>query len=373
MDRGMKRESSDSPGEVRRVEEKIDANAQFRSRPTGKVTSRDVARIAGVSQSAVSRAFSPGASVSPKTIEKVMQVADSLGYRPNIIARSLITGRSRIIGMIVAYLGNPFYSAALENLSQVLQAKGYHVLVFMAYNTAEELDRVVHDLLGYQVDGIIAASVSLSNSLADRCREAGIPLVLFNRHQGRRGPTAVTSNNYDGAKQIARYLASAGCRRIAHIAGWGESSTGSERLAGFRDGLAESDLELQDCLDGRWNRNIAAEAARSLFSSRVNRPDGIFVGNDHMAFAVMDVLRYELCLRVPEDVSVIGYDDVPQAGWKAYDLTTFCPPINEMVDLAVNILLARMENSSMEPKQFSVPGHLVVRQSAKIPGNSSHA
>ena len=339
---------------------------------SGRVTSHDVARLAGVSQSAVSRAFSPGASVSPKTLEKIMQVADSLGYRPNVIARSLITGRSRIIGMVVAYLGNSFYSAALENISQVLQSKGYHVLVFMAYNTAEELDRVFNDLIDYQVDGIIAASVSLSNTLSERCSAAGIPIVLFNRHQGKQGPTAVTSNNYEGAKQIARFLASSGCRRIAHIAGWSESSTGCDREAGFRDGLAEAGLELHARIDGRWNRNIAAEAARSLFSPDSGRPDGVFVGNDHMAFAVMDVLCHELGLRVPEDVSVIGFDDAPQAGWKAYDLTTYRQPIDEMVDLTVNVLLARIENPAAETMQFAIPGHLVVRRSAKIPGGATH-
>ncbi|MCY4462977.1 MAG: LacI family DNA-binding transcriptional regulator [Albidovulum sp.] len=339
---------------------------------SGRVTSHDVARLAGVSQSAVSRAFSPGASVSPKTLEKIKRVAESLNYRPNVIARSLITGRSRVIGLVVAYLGNSFYSEALENLSQVLQKKGYHVLIFMAYNTDEELDRVVHDLLDHQVDGIIAASVSLSNSLSERCGAAGIPLVLFNRHQGEHGPTAVTSDNYDGAKQVARFMARAGCRKIAHIAGWSESSTGCEREAGFRDGLAELGIELKGCIDGAWNRRIAAEAARSLFSDPGDRPDGVFVGNDHMAFAVMDVLRYELGLRIPEDVSVVGFDDAPQAAWKSYDLTTFRQPIGAMVDLAVEALLERIDNNALEKRHFAIPGRLVVRNSAKSPGSPAN-
>ena len=372
MDRRMTREDSKSLDRNSRVEGSDEPNAHSGSGPFARVTSHDVARLAGVSQSAVSRAFSPGASVSPKTLEKVMQVADSLGYRPNVLARSLITGRSRIIGMVVAYLGNSFYSMALERISHVLQAKGYHVLVFMASNAAEELDRVVNALLDYQVDGIIAASVSMSNSLSDRCSAAGIPLVLFNRHQGKRGPTAITSDNYNGAKRIARFMAYSGCRRIAHIAGWSESSTGFDREAGFRDGLVEAGLELHDRIDGRWNRNIAAAAARSIFSAPAGRPDGVFVGNDHMAFAVMDVIRYELGLRVPEDVSVVGFDDAPQAGWKAYDLTTYRQPIDEMVDLTVNILLARIENSHSETTQFAIPGHLVVRRSAKIPGSGNH-
>jgi len=125
-----------------------------------RVTALDVAKIAGVSQSAVSRVFTPGASASAKTVEKVRKAAGELGYRPNILARSLITGKSRIIGLVVAYLNNQFYPEALEKLSKAFQERGYHVMVFMASNKDANLDRVLDEILDYQVDGIVAASVS---------------------------------------------------------------------------------------------------------------------------------------------------------------------------------------------------------------------
>eukprot|EP01036_Dinobryon_divergens_P000291 gene291-346_t len=147
---------------------------------TEKVTSAEVARLAGVSQSAVSRVFTPGASVSAKTMEKVRAAAEELGYRPNVLARSLITGRTRIIGLVVAYLENQFYPMALELLSRALQARGYHILVFMAENSTERVAQVMSELLDYQVDGIITASVAMSNDLTTRCDGAGIPVVMFN-------------------------------------------------------------------------------------------------------------------------------------------------------------------------------------------------
>jgi DNA-binding LacI/PurR family transcriptional regulator len=141
-----------------------------------KVTATDVARRAGVSQSAVSRVFTPGASVSPAMAERVRAVAEELGYRPNVLARSLITGRTRIVGLVVGYLENPFYPEVLEALSAALEALGYHILVFHAAGGEgeEDVERIVGELMDYQVDGLVTASVHLSDRLVARCRAAGL-------------------------------------------------------------------------------------------------------------------------------------------------------------------------------------------------------
>ena len=165
-----------------------------------KVTSAEVAARAGVSQSAVSRVFTPGASASAKTVEKVRTAAAELGYRPNVLARAMVSGRSRIIGLVVAYLENQFYPVALELLSNALQAKGYHILIFTAPNSTDGIDSVLQDLMDYQVDGIVAASVSMSSDLAARARSAGIPVVLFNRGQDGEGFSNVTSDNVLGGQ-----------------------------------------------------------------------------------------------------------------------------------------------------------------------------
>lgn len=336
-----------------------------------KVTSIEVAKMAGVSQSAVSRVFTPGASVSPKMAEKVLKAAHELGYRPNVLARSLITGRSRIIGLVVAYLENQFYPDALEKLSNALQAHGYHILVFMVSNEDDGVDKVMGELLDYQVDGIITASVGMSNDLAARCAAAGVPVVLFNRGQDDERLNQVTSNNVEGGRKIAEFLVAGDHKRIAHIAGWSGSSTGRDRKAGFVAGLKQAGMDVIASIDGMYRREAAAEATRELFSGP-EKPDAIFVGNDHMAFAVMDVLRFELKLDVPGDVSVVGYDDVPLASWPAYNLTTLRQPSNRMVEATVKTLLDWIEEGSSDVQKIKIDGPLMIRGSARIPEGWPH-
>ena len=263
-----------------------------------KVTSLQVAKAAGVSQSAVSRVFTPGASASSKTIEKVRRAANELGYRPNVLARSLMTGKSRLIGLVVAYLNNQFYPDVMEKISKGLQAEGYHVLVFMVEQTANNTDDVLEKILDYQADGIILASVAMSSELASRCRAEGVPVVLFNRTQDNAMLSSITSDNVAGGRKVAEHLIEQGYQRIAYIAGWDGASTQRDREAGFCEGLAAAGHKLFAREEGNFHFEQAKLAARQMFPVD-ERPDAVFVCNDHMAFAVMDVLRDELGLRIP--------------------------------------------------------------------------
>ena len=330
-----------------------------------KVTATDVARLAGVSQSAVSRVFTPGASASPKTAAKVRAAAEQLGYRPDPLARAMITGRTRIIGLVVAYLENQFYPLALERLSRALQERGYHILVFMAENSTEKVAEVVQELIDYRVDGIITASVSMSNDLTARLLALGIPVVNFNRGQDDPRLIDITSDNIAGGRQATEFLIAGGHRRIAHIMGWQGSSTGRDRAEGFRQAMAAAGLAPVAMVDGMYNRDTAAAVARDL-CSRADRPDAIFVGNDHMALAVMDELRFGLGLRIPEDVSIIGYDDVPIAAWPSYALTTIRQPVNRMVAATVEAILGRIDGTN-SPEKIRIDGPLMVRRSARLP------
>jgi len=330
-----------------------------------KITSVEVAKLAGVSQSAVSRVFTPGASVSKKTKEKVHSAAAELGYRPNVLARSLITGRSRIIGLVVAYLDNYFYPEAVELLSNALQKKGYHVLVFMASKTAGNIDHVFEEMLDYQVDGVIAASVALSSDLAARCNAAGVPVVLFNRAQDDERLSAVTSDNIDGGQKVAKFLIAGGHKRLGYIAGWEGASTQRDREVGFIEEMKKHGRSLFARELGNFNTGEARKAARKMFTAK-EIPDAVFVANDHMAFIAMDVIRFELGLKIPEQVSVVGYDDVPVASWPAYDLTTVRQAANQMVAETVSFLLECVEDRKTNPRQIQIKGPLIVRGSAKI-------
>lgn len=332
------------------------------AKPT--VTSADVARAAKVSQSAVSRTFTRGASVSPDTRRKVLQAADELGYRPNALARSLISGRSGIIGLLVAYLDNQFYPVVIEKLSRALQDRGFRVLLFMT--DQGDQDAVVREILQYQVEGVVMASAHLSSKLAQQCADNGIPVVLFNRYIATSPANSVTSDNLEGGRLVANFLVDGGHQRIAYIAGFEDSSTSRDREAGFYKGLAERGVVCHSRAVGAYTQEGAARATRELFQGD-NRPDAVFVANDHMAFAVMDVLRTEMDLAIPDDVSIVGYDDVPQAAWKAYDLTSVEQPSGPMIEATIAILLDQIENRNVSRQAAVLPARLVVRGSARLP------
>ena len=186
------------------------------------VTSSDVARHANVSQSAVSRAFTAGASVAPATRARIMQAATDLGYRPNALARAMISGRSKLIALVTPHFDNYFYAPAMQRLSREIQERGYTNLLFMSDNN--DTDDIVQRILQYQVDGIIVSGVSLSSSQADLCAKTGIPVVLFNRYSTSLPASCVVSDNRKGGKLVAEYLIKGCHQRIAYIAGEENSS-----------------------------------------------------------------------------------------------------------------------------------------------------
>lgn len=327
-------------------------------------TSSDVASLAKVSQSAVSRTFTPGASVSPATRDKVLKAAAELGYRPNALARAVISGKSRLIAMVVAYLDNQFYPIVLEQLSRTLQDRGYQVLLFMT--DPGDQDDTVRRILQYQVEGVVMASATLSSRLARECADTGIPVVMLNRYVPSSPASSVTSDNLEGGRKVADYLVRGGHQCIAFIAGAEDSSTNRDREAGFYKGLAEHGMTACGRSVGGYTFAGAAAAARELMAQSP-RPDAIFVANDHMAFAVMDVIRGEFGLRIPEDVSIIGYDNVPEASWGGYDLTTVSQSSDMMVEAAASILIEQIEKSSVRKRAAVLPADIVVRGSARRP------
>lgn len=329
-------------------------------------TAHEVGRLAQVSQSAVSRTFTPGASVSEETRNKVLAAANTLGYRPNAMARSLITRRSHIIALVMSYLENKFYPLVIEKLSQKLQKRGYHVLMFIS--DIDQADGVLAEILQYQVDGIVMASTMLSSDLAKSCADSGVPVILFNRVPNtsalaRLSTSSVTSDNYRGARMVAELLLERGHRKIAFLAGLENSSTNLERERGFNEVLQKAGVAVHSRAVGHYNFEHAQQATRQLFACS-DLPDAVFVANDHMAIAAMDVLRIELKLRVPQDVSVVGFDDVPQAAWGSYRLTTVVQSVEDMVDATVDLLLEQMQDATY-PRNVVIPCRVVERDSVR--------
>jgi DNA-binding LacI/PurR family transcriptional regulator len=328
-------------------------------------TAHDVARRAGVSQSAVSRAFTPGASVSEETRARVLEAARALGYRPNALARAMITRRSRIIGVAMANLHNLFYPDVLEALSRGLRARGYQVLLFTP-EAGRNADPMLREVLDWRVDGLILASTTLSSALAEECRAAGIPVLLFNRTARAADVSSVTGENVRGGRMIAEFLVAGGHTRPAFIAGIENSSTSRDRERGFNALLAERGLPppLRDI--GQYRFDAAAAAARRLLA-RDDRPDAIFCANDLMATAVMEVARHEFGLRIPRDLSVVGFDDTTPAQWPSFSLTSFAQPAAPMVEAAIALITEMIETPEAPVRHVVLRGDLMVRGSARIP------
>lgn len=348
-------------------------------RQVGHITSRDVAALAGVSQSAVSRCFTPGASVAQETRERVLQVAAELGYRPNVHARNLITGRTRIVGVVLAHLDNLFYPRFLQLLTERLQTLGMQVLLFVAdgHHQAELMEQ----LLNYRVDGIVLAATTLNAELAKACTNAGIPVVLFNRVQGHAQDKAFHSVQTDqaaGTQALTQLLIEQGHERIAYLAGSLQSSTNEAREQGCRTALSSAGRALFAYGVGDYDQARARDVVCSWFAgpSGPKRPDqcpdAIMVADDGMALVVLDTLRHELGLKVPEQVSVVGFDDVPQAAWPSYGLTTYAQPLPEMIDAVLQLLTIQLHapERSAKPKGQSLvlKGQIRIRSSMRMRG-----
>jgi len=326
------------------------------------VTAHDVAREAGVSQSAVSRAFTPGARIAPDTRERILVTAERLGYRPNLLARSLINGRSNIVGVGVGDLGNPFFVQTLQLLSHSLDAAGLRLLMFPAEG-GRQPEPSIREILHYRLDALVLLSVGLSSTLAEECRKAQVPVILYNRTTHDRGASSVISDNDVGARTIAAHLLAGGHQRIAYLAGTDGSSTNAQREEGFCAYLSEQGAPQPLRESGQFRMEAATAATRRLLA-RKDRPDAIFCANDTMAIAAINVARHEYGLDVGRELSIIGYDDVPMAAWPAFSLTSYSQPAPAMVEETVRLIHGlRAAPSSHE--NVVLEGALVVRGSSR--------
>lgn len=330
-------------------------------------SSLDVARLAGVSQSAVSRAFTPGASVSPATRGKVRAAAEELGYQPNALPRMLLTARSNLVALIMGELANPFYPEVQRLFLDALQARGQRVLLF-ALEPGRGVDDALHEVLKYRVDGIIVTSATISAETARACGRMRTPVVLFNRYIRDRDACSICCDNVEAGRLVANLLLDAGHERPAFVSGDPAASTNSDREAGFLGRLAERGVWDVPRAVGANSYEAGRAGALALFGPSGPRPDALFCASDIIALGALDELRHGLGLRVPEDVSVVGFDDIPMAGWASYRLTTVRQQRRRMVGRAVEVLLTRLEEGLPRPLIELVPGRLVVRASARMAG-----
>jgi DNA-binding LacI/PurR family transcriptional regulator len=325
------------------------------------ITSIDVAQLAGVSQSTVSRAFDPAASVAAATRDKVFAAARALGYQPNVIARSLSTQRTNIVGVIMANLTSSlFYPRVLDVLAERLQQHGKQSLLFKV-GPDRPADDVLPLVLGYQVDALVIASTTPSYETIDECTERGTPVILFNRVAPETSASSVCSDNEAGGQLVADLLLDNGHERIAFIAGIANTATNTARDRGFTGRLRERGYTDLIREQGAYTYASGFEATRRLLALG-SPPDAVFCAADIMALGAIDAALAE-GLKIPDDLSIAGFDDIPVAGWPSYDLTTIRQPTVQMVDKVVSLVTAP---DSPIGQVHLLPGELVLRGSVRL-------
>lgn len=305
-----------------------------KGRAVDKVTAADVARAAGTSTAAVSRAFRTDAPISPALRARIRAAADHLGYSTPS-ARSVARLTTGTITLVAGDLDNPFYPMAANALSQALHASGRRMILH-SVPPGGDVDQVLGQVLTLRSDAAIVTSALMSSHIARACRQAGMPVVLFNRIQPDTGLTAVTCDNYGGGRLVAQRFLAGGRRRIAVIGGRRDTSTHLERMRGFCDQLTEAGLAPVATATGDYDYTTSLGAVRDLIRGP-GRPDAIFCINDVMALAALDAARQH-GVTVPADLAIIGFDDIPMAGWDAYRLTTVRQPLARMVSATLELI-----------------------------------
>jgi DNA-binding LacI/PurR family transcriptional regulator len=332
--------------------------------PVGRATSYDVARLARVSQSAVSRCFKPGASVSRKMRARVMKAAEELGYRPNAIARSLITRRSNMVAVVISQQTNRFFPEMLVELSRGFSERGIRVLLFTLENESD-IDVVLEQILQYQVDGVVEAA-RLSSAQVDMIEQRGVPFVFYNRSLRDRPVNAVCCDQAEGARWLVNRLVEAGHRTFGLVSGPEDSVVSAERMQGATSRLAELGVTKVTVVPGDYSYDAGAAGLKALQRRLGRLPDAVICANDIMALGCMDAARFQLRLKVPADLSIAGFDGVGPARWQSYDLTTVQQPVRRMADAAVAMIVERIENPKLPPEKRTFSGIVLEGSSARL-------
>lgn len=339
-----------SPG--RRPKATDDVKAKGAAR---RLTSQDVARVAGVSASAVSRAFTPGASVAPEKRAHILKAARELGYRPNVMARAVVTRRTNVVGLILFNETNRHHPGVLLALSQAFSTIGVRVMLFLLDDMVE-IGAVTDHILSYQLDGVVAAAPIPKEHL-DHLAAAQVPLLFYNR-PGEDGVASVSCDHHASGVLIAKHVMASGAKRIALIRSYAEAFVGNERMRGVEEELARGGATVVAEYRGDFDYDRGVAAVLDWKDRGIDDYDAIIAANDMMAIGAKDALIYKIGKRVPEDIVVAGFDGVEASRWLSHDIASVDQPIEHMANAAVEMMAQRIEDDRLPAERRLYPGRL---------------
>ncbi len=328
-----------------------------------RATIDDVAELAGVSRSAVSRTFTEGASVSPRMRERVEQAAGVLGYKPNALARVLTTQRNRLVAFLSGYQHNLYDAAYHDRILAGLKAEGFRVL-HVHIGPGEDVGRALVDALDFPVSVAVVAGGSIDEESIATCIRLSTPLVLCSGEAtGLDAVDCINSDNASGTRAALDHLIARGCRRIACVAGTPGMFATRERLDAFRTGMKAHGFTPAGVQHGDFSFEGGLAAARALLE-QPQRPDALLCANDAMALGALTAARELLQLRVPEELAIFGFDDVPMAAWPGFALSTVRNPVEEKARLICERTRLRSLTPHCEALNARLAMPLVLRSTA---------
>jgi LacI family transcriptional regulator len=336
-------------------------------RTSGNVTIVDVARDAGVSYTTVSRVLNNKGNVKPETCERVLLAMTRLGYVVDQRARSLAGGRSQVVGLLVHDLGTTYIGAIIHGIDAELAAAQYNLMLYTTRRHRTRESAYIATLTRGLADGLLIVLPRELGAYLETLRSSRLPYVLID-HRGISDETsAVTATNQQGGYAATQHLIELGHRRIGHITGALDQGCARDRLAGYKAALEDHGITFDPELvqEGDFFQPQGYSGARALLRLS-HSPTAIFAANDVMAFGAMEAVR-ECNLRIPEDISIMGFDDISEAANVHPPLTTIQQPLEEMGRIATRMLLERIRDPQRPIERVELPTELVIRQSCHPP------
>ncbi len=332
-------------------------------------TIRDVASAAGVSKATVSRVLNGHATVDAILTGRVHAAAQQLGYRPNGLARSLRMRATTVIEMVIADVTNPFFTAMVRGVEDAAQAAGYSVVLANADEDLAKEARYIEVAAAERMAGVIMCPASETDTRVELLLDRGIPVIAVDRRLRTAAVDSVTVNNRAASRDAVAHLLAQGCRRIGLIGGLAGTTTSNDRHAGYRDALRQGavPMDIDLVVDGGFRIDGGYEATLGLMRRR-EPPDGLFIANNLMTLGAVGALA-DAELRFPQDVAVVGFDDVPWADPLRGRMSVVSQPAYDMGRRAAGLLLRRIQGEDFPPQRLVLPATLRIgASSVRRPG-----